>query len=53
MGSVCEFIVFSAVEVRIDYDSVNVFYVCLEFGVVYGVGVSVNVCDVVGVDVCC
>ena len=32
---------------------VNVFYVCLNFGVVYGVGVRVNVCGVVCVVVCC
>ena len=31
---------------------VNVFHVCLNFGVVYGVGVRVNVCGVACV-VCC
>ena len=30
----------------------NVFHVCLNFGVVYGVGVCVNVCGVVYVVVC-
>ena len=30
-----------------------VFHVCLNFGVVYGVGICVNVCDVVCVVVCC
>ena len=32
------------VEVYVDYGSVNVFHVCLDFCVVYGVGVCVNVC---------
>ena len=32
---------------------VNVFHVCLNFGVVYGVGVCVNVCGLVCVVVCC
>ena len=40
----------SVVEVCADYGGVNVFHVCLNFGVVYGVGVWVNVCGVV---VCC
>ena len=31
------------------YGGVNVFHVCLNFGMVYGVGVCVNVCGVV----CC
>ena len=31
----------------VDYGGVNVFYVCLNFGVVYGVGACVNVCGVV------
>ena len=45
------------------YGGVNGFHVCLNFGVVYGVGVCVNVCGVVCVvyvvrflrlgDVCC
>ena len=34
-------------EVCADYGGVNVFHVCLNFGVVYGVGVCVNVCGVV------
>ena len=29
------------------YGGVNVFHVCLNFGIVYGVGVCVNVCGVV------
>ena len=33
----------SVVEVTVDYDGVNVFHVCLNFGGVYGVGVRVNV----------
>ena len=43
----------SVVEVCADYGGVNVFYVCLNFGVVYGVGVCVNICDVVCVVVWC
>ena len=44
---VCDFIVLSVVEVCADYVGVNVFHVCLNFGVFYGVGVCVNVCGVV------
>ena len=36
-----------------DYGGVNVFHVCLNFGVDYGVGVCVNVFGVVCVVVCC
>ena len=43
------FVVLSVVEVCADYGCVNVFHVCLYLGVVYGVGVCVNVCSVV----CC
>ena len=50
---VCDFVVFLVVEVFADYGGVNVFHVCLNFGVVYGVGVCVNVCGVVCVVVCC
>ena len=39
--SVCDFVVFSVVEVCADYGGVNVFHVCLNFGVVYGVCVCV------------
>ena len=35
------------VEVCSDYGGVNVFHVCLNFVIVYGVGVCVNVCGVV------
>ena len=35
-----------------DYIGVNEFHVCLNFGVLYGVGVYVNVCGVVCVVVC-
>ena len=44
---VSDFVVLSVVEVCADYVGVNVFHVCLYFGVVYGVGVCVNVCVVV------
>ena len=43
----------SGVEVCVDCGGVNVFHVCLDFGIVYGVGVCVNVCGVVCVVVCC
>ena len=46
----CEWYGVCVVEVCV---GVNVFYVCLNFGVVYGVGVCVNVCGVVCVVVCC
>ena len=36
-----------------DYGGVNVFHVCLNFGIVYDVGVCVKVCGVVCVVVCC
>ena len=49
---VCDFFVLSVVEVCADYGGVNLFHVCLNFGVVYGVGVCVNVCGVVCVVVC-
>ena len=39
---VCNFAAPSAVEARVDYGGVNVFYVCLNPGVVYGVGACVN-----------
>ena len=32
---------------------VTLFHVCLNFGVIYGVGVCVHVCCVVWVVVCC
>ena len=44
---VYDFVVLSVVEVSADYGGVNVFHVCLNFGVVYGVGVCVIVCVVV------
>ena len=50
---VCDFVVLSVVEVCADYGGVNMFHVCLNFGVVYGVGVCVNVCVIVCVVVCC
>ena len=46
---VCDFVVLSVVEVCADYGGVNVFHVCLNFGVGYGVGVYGNDCVVV----CC
>ena len=50
---VYEFVVLSVVEVGADYGGVNVFHVCLKFGVVYGVGVYVKVCGVICGVVCC
>ena len=40
-------------KVCVNYVGVNVFHVCLNFGVVYGVGVCVIVCGVVRVVVWC
>ena len=50
---VCDFVVLSVVEVRADYGGVTVCHVCLYFGVVYGVGVCLNVCGVVCVVIIC
>ena len=51
---VCDFFVLSVVEVCADYVGENVFHACLNFGVVYGVRVCVNVYGVVCVVlVCC
>ena len=41
---VCDFVVLWVVEVCADYGGVNVFRVCLNFGVVCGVGVCIVVC---------
>ena len=49
---VCDCVMLSVIEVY-DYGGVNVFHICLNFGVVYGVEVCVNVCGVVCVFVCC
>ena len=50
---ICDFVVFSVVEICVDYGGVNVFHVCLDFCIDYGAGVCVNICDVVCVVVCC
>ena len=50
---VCDFVVLSVVEVCVDYGGVNVFHVCLDFCVIYGVGIFVNVCGVVRIVKCC
>ena len=50
---VCDFVVLLVVEVCADYGGVNVFHVCPNSCVVYGVEVCVNVCGVVCVVVCC
>ena len=52
-NGVCDFVVLLVVQVCADYGGVKVFHVCLNFGVVNGVGVCVQVCDVVCVVVCC
>ena len=49
---VCDFVVLSVVEVCADYGGMNVFHVCLNICVVYGVGVCGNACGVVCVVVC-
>ena len=48
---VCDLVVLAVVEVCADYGGVNVFHVCLNFGIVYGI--CVNVGGVVCVVVCC
>ena len=50
---VCDFVVLSVAEVYPDYGGVNVLHVCLNFGVLYGVGGCVNVWGVVCDIVCC
>ena len=50
---VCDFVVLSVGELCLDYGGENVFQVCLDFCVVYGVGVCVKICVVVCVVVCC
>ena len=50
---VCDFVVLSVVGVCADYGGVNVFHVCLHFGVVYGVGVCVVVCCLFLTSGCC
>ena len=50
---VCDFVVLSVVEVYVDYGGVDVFHICLNFCVVNGVGVCVNVCGIVCVFVSC
>ena len=47
---VCDFVVLSVVEVYADYSGVNVFYMCLNFGVVYGVGA---LCRCLWCSLCC
>ena len=47
MVFVTYFVVLSVVDVCAAYGGVNVFYVCLNFGVVYVAGVYGNVCGVV------
>ena len=49
---VCDFVVLSVVKVCADYVGVNVFHVCLNFGVVYGV-VCVVVCCLFLTSGCC
>ena len=44
---ICDFVVLSVVEVCVDYGGVNVFHVCLNFGVGVCVKVSGVVCLVV------
>ena len=42
----CKFVVFSVVEICIDYGDMYVFHVCFDLCVVYGVGVCGLVCVV-------
>ena len=50
---VCRFVVLSVVKVCADYGGVNVHHVCLNFGIVYDVGVCVNVYGVHQTDTAC
>ena len=50
--SVCNFVAFSVVEICLTM-VVYVFHVCFDLCIVYGVGVSVDVCGVVCVVECC
>ena len=47
---VCDFVVLSVVEVCVDYGGVNVFHVCLNFGVIYGVRC---LCQCLWCSLCC
>ena len=47
---ICDFVVLSVVEVCVDYGGVNVFHVCLNFGVVYGVW---GLCQCLWCSLCC
>ena len=49
MCSVCDLVLFSVVEICIEYGGVYVFHFCFDLCVVYGIGVCVDVCGVV----CC
>ena len=50
----CDFVVLSVVGACADYGGVHVFHVCnFNFGIVYGVGVCLNVRGVVCFVVCC
>ena len=49
----CDLVELSVVDAWVDYGGVNVFHVFLDFCVVCGVGVCVNVCGVVCVVVVC
>ena len=50
---VCDFVVLSVVEICVDYGGVNLFHVCHNFGIVYGVRVCVNDCGAVCVAAWC
>ena len=46
MYGVCDFVVFSVVEICVDYGGVYVFLVCFDLCVVYGIVVCIDVCGV-------
>ena len=52
---VCNFVVFSVVEICVDYDGVLqcMFYVCWDLCAVYGGGICIDVCNVVCVTESC
>ena len=49
---VCNCVVFSVVEICVDYGGVYVFHVCFDLWVVNGVGICVDVCSLVCVVEC-
>ena len=49
---VCNVVVVLVVEICVDFGDVYVFHVCFYLGVVYGVGICVDVCGIICVVEC-